>query len=496
MLGLPGPSATQQATEDESQQQQQPKRPLINSIEVSCTGGNLQAFSVVSGEIPDHLLTELQRDFTAEEVDQIFARIHKTLAPSVERPAALFVFGPSAVGKSVFSAAQATALFGSDNNAVVVDGAEFREVHAGWQAVAAHGQQHKVLHSDAWSLFRAVGGGSGISSKLKKRILGEAIRDRQHMIIPDCANNPTKLQANIEQVIAAGYELHAICLWAPLAITRARGEPRSMREGKLWSPSEYALSTRGSLAMALQWTEGMRDRPGTWRSLALWDNSHFPAEEISLPRFVELTSMTDEEGRAHAARAARLHAEIHTRVLRTSSLAVAKLKRSLKRRASSAVQRNLEAARSWGSGIALDGGVGVGGVGGGVGGVGGGVGVGGGGGGRNGNGLLQQPALDTQARSLAPGEAPPGILSAPSLAADAAAPDAASSCSAETSASRVSGWREGNRRFARRGSAVVMMATQERRRHQLEGAVGGALAGLVLGALLGAIISLAAVGKL
>ena len=31
-----------------------------------------------------------------------------------------------------------------------------------------------------------------------------------------------------------------------------------MREGKLWSPDDYTLSTHGSLAMALKWVEGMR----------------------------------------------------------------------------------------------------------------------------------------------------------------------------------------------------------------------------------------------
>lgn len=107
MLGRPGPAAGQQATEEaETAQRPGPERHLSRagrsgSIQVACTGGNLQAFTVVSGQIPEHLLKELQRDFTVEEVEQIFARVHKTLAPSVERPAALFVFGPSAVGKSV-----------------------------------------------------------------------------------------------------------------------------------------------------------------------------------------------------------------------------------------------------------------------------------------------------------------------------------------------------------------------------------------------------------
>ena len=108
MLGLPGTAARQQEVGDEQTSRPPARRASrverSNSIEVACIGGSLQAFTVVSGQIPEHLLKELQRDFTAEEVEQIFARVHKTLAPSVERPAALFVFGPSAVGKSVSAA--------------------------------------------------------------------------------------------------------------------------------------------------------------------------------------------------------------------------------------------------------------------------------------------------------------------------------------------------------------------------------------------------------
>jgi hypothetical protein len=72
--------------------------------------GNKATINVVTGQIPEELLSELKRDFTPAEIDLIFARIHKTLAPSVARPGALFVLGPSAVGKSVFSTTQARTL--------------------------------------------------------------------------------------------------------------------------------------------------------------------------------------------------------------------------------------------------------------------------------------------------------------------------------------------------------------------------------------------------
>ena len=289
-------------------------------------------FSVVSGQIPDHLLEGLRREFTPGEVDMIFARIHKTLAPSVDRPGALFVLGPSGVGKSVFSTAQATLLFGSDNNAVIVDGAEFREVHAGYQAVAVHGMENKVLHADAWSIFRSVGAAKGskegISSKLKQRVLAEAIADRQHLIIPDCANNPTRLQEMVDKIAAQGYRLHAICLWAPLSVTKARGIPRSIRDGKLWSPDEYTLSVQGSLAMALRWDEGMKKQPDVYRSLHMWDNCHFPAEEVSLRSFIELTNYTAEQADDHVAKVTRTYNAHRLKLMKASGLAVAKLRRS------------------------------------------------------------------------------------------------------------------------------------------------------------------------
>ena len=99
---------------------------------------------------------------------------------------------------------------------MLVDGAEFRDVHGGYQAVALHGAAHKVLHADAWPLFK----GSKVPARLKQRLFREAVADRQHLLIPDCANDLPKVDEMLEALAAAGYELHlvpAVSLARPLS---------------------------------------------------------------------------------------------------------------------------------------------------------------------------------------------------------------------------------------------------------------------------------------
>ena len=98
--------------------------------------------------------------------------------------------------------------------------------------------------------------------------------------------------------------MHALCLWAPLRATRVRGEERAVREGKLWSPKEYAKSTRGALALAMRWIDGMRDNPGAYCSLELWDNTDFPATESIRSRGPSrgLSRGLSHEPRPHATR--------------------------------------------------------------------------------------------------------------------------------------------------------------------------------------------------
>jgi len=98
-----------------------------------------------------------------------------------------------------------------------------------------------------------------------------------------------------------------------------------MREGKLWSPDEYMVSTQGTVEMAVKWAEGMRSEAQSFRSLTVWDNTVFPAQEVSLDRFIELSSLSHEKADAHAAACARARRDLHTTLARVT-FAIVKLR--------------------------------------------------------------------------------------------------------------------------------------------------------------------------
>jgi hypothetical protein len=52
----------------------------------------------------------------------------------------------------------------------------------------------------------------GISTRLKQRIMNGAQKDRQNLIIPNCANSIERLEEEIENLIDAGYDMHAVCM--------------------------------------------------------------------------------------------------------------------------------------------------------------------------------------------------------------------------------------------------------------------------------------------
>ena len=121
-----------------------------------------------------------------------------------------------------------------------------------------------------------------------------------------------RLYELLDEVRTAGYSMHCVCLWAPLSVTRSRGEERSVREGKLWTPKDYPQSTRGTLAIAMRWLDGMRDQPSVYCSLELWDNTDFPAVEVGLEEFAALVTLSDAEADAHSRSLHESHHRVHS----------------------------------------------------------------------------------------------------------------------------------------------------------------------------------------
>jgi len=217
---------------------------------VDADAGKRDESYFVNGPIPDDLLPGLTRDFTDEEIIAVRHKVNLTSAkPEQSSPRCLWVCGPPAVGKSTITAIKCQELFGSESNAVVVDGAILRECHGGWKEVAANGfrrQPRPLIHRDAWDKLKK----SKMLDSKKKQILKEAVEQRQNLCIPEAMTNLEKVLTNVKMLDDAGYEQHVVCLWAPRHVVRCRGEARQVLEGKTFTMREYVSSVKSCCELA------------------------------------------------------------------------------------------------------------------------------------------------------------------------------------------------------------------------------------------------------
>ncbi|CAJ1419969.1 unnamed protein product [Effrenium voratum] len=109
--------------------------------------------------------------------------------------------------------------------------------------VAQHGFKHKLLHADAWDKLK----GTKYVENLKKEILSLAVQNRQDVIIPECAMQPERVHKMLRQMENADYEMHAICLWAPLDAVQHRGRQRSVKAGKAFNVKFHGPSCAGAV---------------------------------------------------------------------------------------------------------------------------------------------------------------------------------------------------------------------------------------------------------
>mmetsp|Transcript_87697 Transcript_87697/g.246360 ORF Transcript_87697/g.246360 Transcript_87697/m.246360 type:complete len:403 (-) Transcript_87697:107-1315(-) len=253
---------------------------------------------VVRGHIPGHLEAELLRDFTEAEIQLVFHRVDILVAEeNHERPKALWIFGPPAVGKTTMSEIRGCDIFGRPHNAVVVDGAEFRKEHRGFQDVVRHGIRNNLVYADAWKKFKA----TGVMDRMKHKVVDRAIKHRQHLRIPEAAANVDRVYDMFSKLKDAGYEMHAIFLWAPKSETETRGRPRALKEGKRFSPSVYAETVLKMMRVAQHWEAAMAAGEAQYfRSATYLDNTLFPAKPLHVSAFRDLAQLSDEDADAYA----------------------------------------------------------------------------------------------------------------------------------------------------------------------------------------------------
>lgn len=158
-----------------------------------------------------------------------------------ELPVALWILGPSSVGKSTLTA-QVGPRFGiphQDNggdqrgslDAVYIDGEFIRDAHGVWQ---------KWIQTPDWrSAYPAL---KSIINKEKDQMCAEAAANRQHLVIPQTLLNLQKGLDEVEALTWQGYVNFALAVVAPLADCEKRGRKREVSTGKRYQPLEYEQS--------------------------------------------------------------------------------------------------------------------------------------------------------------------------------------------------------------------------------------------------------------
>eukprot|EP00435_Cladocopium_sp_Y103_P014691 s1444_g3.t1 len=238
------------------------------------------------------------KPFTEEQRQQIFRQVGLFTAKRVQaphRPKALLIFGPPAVGKSTISMEVAKSIFDNAGNVVIVDGNDVRDAHEGFSKVAQHGLTHNLLHTDAWDILK----GTKHVENLKKEIMNLAVQNRQDVIIPECALNPERVHQMLRQMENADYEMHAICLWAPLDSVQQRGSQRSLKAGKAYAPKFHAPSCAGSLEFGRHFDLKIQESHRHYGSLICYDNTVKPSHPVHLAEFEYLIKMGPEETKEH-----------------------------------------------------------------------------------------------------------------------------------------------------------------------------------------------------
>eukprot|EP00435_Cladocopium_sp_Y103_P050506 s1798_g15.t1 len=208
---------------------------------------------------------------------------------------ALLIFGPPAVGKSTISTEVAKSLFDNPGKVVIVDGNDVRDAHEGFSKVAQHGLMHNLLHTDAWDILKE----TKHVENLKKEIMNLAVQNRQDVIIPECALKPERVHQMLKQMEHADYEIHAICLWAPLDSVQHRGSQRSLKAGKAFTPKFHTPSCAGSLEFGRHFDLKIREGCRHYCSLICYDNTVKPSHPVHLVEFEHLIKMGPEETKEH-----------------------------------------------------------------------------------------------------------------------------------------------------------------------------------------------------
>lgn len=162
------------------------------------------------------------------------------------KPVALWILGPSSVGKSTLVAkvghrfgihklddevARQRRTVGTELDAVVVDGEYMRD---------AHSLYNDWIQSPDWkSAYPALKSRINLE---KDGLQLEAVQNRKNLIIPQTCLKLGKSLEDLEALARLGYTNHIFAVVAPLADCQRRGQNREVETGKRYQALEFEQS--------------------------------------------------------------------------------------------------------------------------------------------------------------------------------------------------------------------------------------------------------------
>jgi hypothetical protein len=186
------------------------------------------------------------RNLTNQERHEAWgAANYHNAASGHQRPIALWILGPSSVGKSTLTAqvgprfdipslAEDAAQGSADRrclNAVLIDGEFIRDAYGVWTTW--------TKTPDWRSAYPAL---KSTINKEKDHMFTEAAAERKHLVIPQTLLNLQKGLDEVEALIWQGYTNHVVAVVAPLDECLNRGRSRENTTGKRYQPKEFERS--------------------------------------------------------------------------------------------------------------------------------------------------------------------------------------------------------------------------------------------------------------
>eukprot|EP00429_Kryptoperidinium_foliaceum_P102973 CAMPEP_0176256110 /NCGR_PEP_ID=MMETSP0121_2-20121125/37377_1 /TAXON_ID=160619 /ORGANISM="Kryptoperidinium foliaceum, Strain CCMP 1326" /LENGTH=326 /DNA_ID=CAMNT_0017595937 /DNA_START=35 /DNA_END=1015 /DNA_ORIENTATION=+ len=188
--------------------------------------------------VPDEWRSELERDYTPEEMQAArdLTGIDKaTPVPDDVRPRCVFLLGPPGAGKSTCLPRAAVVLNVTLDNSVTIDGDDLRSCHAAW--VKRIDSDPVNGYSDSFQVFKkAQRRWRGEFDTLKIQLTTEAQKQRKNVIICDTKANKQVL----ENFRSMNYEVIVIGLLISQKESDARNRNRGQEIGRFGDASPKA----------------------------------------------------------------------------------------------------------------------------------------------------------------------------------------------------------------------------------------------------------------